>query len=84
MPETPDFESIARGLIVLIDLDGAAEDENPIDDLHRQAIANQLADVAKQIRLLWNARGAADIAKVELLEEAHAEMVVEAIRSLDR
>jgi len=65
MPETPDFESIARRLIVLVDPNGAEEDENPVDDLHRQAIANQLAAVVEQVRLVWNARGAADIAKLQ-------------------
>jgi hypothetical protein len=63
MPK-PDFEAIARRLIVLIDPDGADEDESPVDDLHRQAIAIQLAAVVEQVRQVSNARGAADREKL--------------------
>lgn len=82
--ETPDFEQLARRLIVLIDSDGAAEDERPVDDLHRQAIANQLTVVAEQLRQVWNARGAADIAVIDDVAHTNQEPVADAIRSLDR
>jgi hypothetical protein len=72
MPESPDFESIARVLC----------EESP----HR------LQDrIAEQLRLAWNARGAADIVKIEAqlyadgTSRAGLDKVLDrAIRSLDR
>jgi hypothetical protein len=59
MPETPDFDQIARevgrGLVVL----------NVVADQDRAREAFQ-KDLAEQLRLAWNARGAADIAAIEL------------------
>jgi hypothetical protein len=56
MPETPDFDHIARNMITPIDGD---------DDERRQLITAVVADIAEQLRLAWNARGAADIAKLQ-------------------
>jgi hypothetical protein len=50
MPETPDFDQIARKIL------GPFED--PTDPLWRSSL--QLA--AEQLRQVWNARGAADAA----------------------
>lgn len=88
MPESPDFEQIARRLIVLIDFE--AEDYVPADDLDRKAVANELAKVVEQLRLVWNARGAVDIAVADdgideddLVRNFHARWI-RAIRNLDR
>jgi len=56
MAETPDFVQIARNMITLIDDD---------DEEHRQLVSNVIADIAEQLRLVWNARGAADLATIE-------------------
>ncbi len=47
MPETPDFDQIARTIL-------EASDGEPGE-----------GRIAEQLRLVWNARGAADIAKIE-------------------
>jgi hypothetical protein len=67
MPESPDFDQIARRLILLT----AA--------VHRQPIETQLAEIAEQLRLVWNARGAADVIVV-----AEDHDFVYAIKALDR
>jgi hypothetical protein len=72
MPETPDFESIARRI-----LKGVTDPTDPLWTL-------TVGLMADQFRSIWNVRGAADIAKAELLAEARAAIVVSAIRSLDR
>lgn len=50
MPETPDFDSIARG---------ALADKMGNYDAHR------VAPVAERLRQVWNARGVADVATIE-------------------
>jgi hypothetical protein len=67
MPETPDFNQIARQYF--IDYRG-----DPIGPL------------AEQLRLIWNARGAADIAKIdaEWREGLAAAAIDRALRTLDR
>lgn len=64
MPESPDFEQIARemgrGLIVL----------NVVADHDRAREAFE-RDLAEQLRQVWNARGAADDL---VLQEAHARL----------
>jgi hypothetical protein len=79
MPETPDFESIAQRLL--------AEVLDPADP---QKPKNIVA-IAEQLRLVWNARGAADIAKMEVTLYADGtsrtgfdKMLDHALRSLDR
>lgn len=65
MPETPDFTQIARRIVKLrADL----EDEDMRDQ------------IAEQLRLAWNARGAADMRTLE----GPVGEIVDAIRSLDR
>jgi hypothetical protein len=61
MPETPDFDAIARAIVTTI-LEKAGQDLIQPDT--RSQIRAE-ADVAEQFRLVWNARGAADIAKID-------------------
>lgn len=56
MPETPDFNEIAR-VAVMTFYDTTPR---PTRD-ERAAVAN----IAERLRLIWNARGDADIAKLE-------------------
>jgi hypothetical protein len=53
MPETPDFEAIARRIF-------------PVDDIGHDALAAALSAESRdhlvaQLRLVWNARGQADL-----------------------
>lgn len=73
MPETPDFNEIA--VRVLVDLDTLADDTDT-----RQA----MAVVAEQLRLIWNARGAADLSRIEKAFEAEASPAPPSIKTLDR
>lgn len=76
MPDPLDFNEIA--VRVLVDLDTLTDDTDT-----RQA----MAIVAEQLRLAWNARGAADIAKVEAAFEGpqpSMKTLDHALRSLDR
>ncbi len=67
MPETPDFEKMAHAIAMSVPaVTGAAF------VLHRTHIAEQL-------RLVWNARGAADIIAIDEVGE-----LVTAIQKLDR
>ena len=65
MPETPDFDQIAR-----------------------QAISGSefhIRRVAEQLRQVWNARGAADVAQVNAsLLTGNVPTLVEKLRRLDR
>lgn len=72
MAETPDFEQLARQLV----------DRVPLIDVNwkRYTVAN----IAEQLRLVWNARGAADIAKLEELQVIPDDVSDDALRSLDR
>lgn len=71
MPESPDFDRIARDHVP-----GAPSD--PLWSVNVQAIAEQL-------RLVWNARGAADIAKIEAeLSGPYVKNLDHALRTLDR
>jgi hypothetical protein len=81
MPETPDFEQIARELVPAI----GPEELFPY--------RNTVAAVAEQFRLIWNARGAADIMKLEADLSAmmgvtaagpYVKNLDRALRSLDR
>jgi hypothetical protein len=76
MPETPDFDQIARRLLVL-------DRENRIGD----ALDTFATEIAEELRQVWNARGAADIAKLEgAFEQTQPSVKVlhQALRSLDR
>lgn len=72
MPETPNFDRIARDHVP-----GAPSD--PLWSVHVQTIAEQL-------RLVWNARGAADIAKIEseLTSQMGASASGPYLKNLDR
>ena len=60
------------------------------DAERRKLIANVVADIAEELRLIWNARGAADIAKIEFeipnvwTSPEPAGALARALRSLDR
>jgi len=91
MPEPPDFDQIAQRLIKLGGWD--EEDDHPQDDLHRQAIAIQLAAVVEEVRQVWNARGAADAKAVDerlatlagwVTSEPYRQHLREAIEALNR
>ena len=56
MPETPDCEQIAHHIV-----DVAYTDDGQIRDVK----AALQAAIAEQLRLVWNARGAADLATIE-------------------
>jgi hypothetical protein len=82
MPETPDFERIALAIMLRHrrDIDAADDDEGQ-------------AWIVEQLRQVWNARGAADIAKLEIalvpLVGAHSSVISikhldQALRQLDR
>ena len=57
MPETPDFEQIAHHIV-----DVAYTDDG---QTVRDVKAALRAGIAEQLRLVWNARGAADVATIE-------------------
>jgi hypothetical protein len=40
--------------------------------------------IAEQLRLVWNARGAADIAAVDDIAHTNYEAIADALRALDR
>ena len=62
MSEVPDFEKVARRVVELMDGQLRAP-FIPIDD---DQVAEGLArTIAEQLRLIWNARGAADIARLD-------------------
>lgn len=65
MPESPDFDAIARKHLDAID-----------EDLVDGRIDRLVTAFAEQLRLVWNARGAADLEKVK----ASVDMACEVIR----
>lgn len=72
MSETPDFEKITERIALRT---GAFQATLP----------DVVAEVAEQLRQVWNARGAADIAKVEeVYSHASLKAMESALRSLDR
>jgi hypothetical protein len=86
MPETPDFEQFARGIVDTLLENGGYDFLRP--DGKSKALAQ--AGVAEQLRLVWNARGAADIATIEVeipnvwTSAEPAGPLTRALRSLDR
>jgi len=69
--EPPDFQQMARMLRNAALIATEAPD-------------GAVAAIAEQLRQVWNARGAADMAEARLFNEAPTEMVVSAIRKLNR
>jgi hypothetical protein len=89
MPETPDFEKIATALVsdILVRL---GQSQREIGSrLVRSSDDTQadISSVAQQLRLVWNARGAADLGKLEAAFEGvqpSMKVLHQALRSLDR
>lgn len=83
MTETPDFEQLARTILYGVDakaIRAVTEDESA------QVIA-VVGRVEAQLRFLWNARGAADLAAIdEKFKNADLSIDVlnQTIRALDR
>jgi hypothetical protein len=75
MPEPPDFEQIAHKLHDTFGCDHGTDAET---------VAAQVAMIIEQLRQVWNARGAADLAKLAETYRFTSEMDTNAIRSLDR
>jgi hypothetical protein len=72
MPETPDFEQIAERII-----------DESTDHAIGEVMPFTLEDaIAEQLRRIWNARGAADIAKLHAMWP-FVENIDVALRSLD-
>ena len=86
MPPTPDFDQLARRVV---DETGVGRlDEWDADDPDRVVRA-----IAEQLRLVWNARGAADLAKIEtelstlmggMMAGPYVKNLDRVLRSLDR
>jgi len=80
VPDTPDFDQLARRLFALLDL--RAEDEN--------TISAQVDVAAEQLRLVWNARGAADLETIKEADQGKGRVLAfqldldRALRTLDR
>jgi hypothetical protein len=82
MRQTPDFEQIAHRI-----LDDAYTDDGTTGDARTGGRKAALqAAIAAQLRFVWNARGAADLAKVEteLTAMMGATAVEPFIKNLDR
>jgi hypothetical protein len=83
MPKIPDFDAIASELMDLVDrefMDGTGEPRSR--RLVRHAIVEQL-------RLIWNARGAVDLAKIDAVlsptvAAPYVKTMNREIRKLDR
>jgi hypothetical protein len=78
-PVAPDFNTMA--LRLLVELGPLANDQNP--EITQQAMRL----VAEQLRVVWNARGAADLAELDAAlagASPSIKMVDHTIRSLDR
>jgi len=72
--ESPDFEQLTRDVIT----EAAGQMAAP-----ERTLNLAFGTIHRALVSVWNARGAADIAKAELLTEA-ADLVVETLRGLDR
>ena len=86
MPETPDFDAMALGIVDRVeshirpDFNLGAHDEDPV----RETVIRRIAE---QFRQVWNARGAADIATVDAsvyVDAVLARVLDQQLRSLDR
>ena len=74
MPKSPDFDQIARAL-------DAELDDSPAG-LGGRFLGARLAIITEQLRLVWNARGAAD-ADAFAGDQDHRD-ILERIKALDR
>jgi hypothetical protein len=68
MPEPPDFDQIAEGIL---------SDAGVRHDVDFTVL------VAEQLRLMWNARGAADLDAIDAAA-AYTSPIARAVRTLDR
>jgi hypothetical protein len=69
MPESPDFEQLAQSIASEAGFTG------------RGALTSMIAE---QLRLVWNARGAADLAAFRAIGNSSPQDIVRALRTLDR
>jgi len=82
--ETPDFEQLARTILYGVDakvVEGVTKDEDTAP------VIATVSQVEAQLRYLWNARGAADIARLEDLTSGASpsmKAIDIALRGLDR
>jgi hypothetical protein len=76
MPKVPDFEQIASNI-------GEDTGVGRLDEWDSGASDRVLAMITEQLRLVWNARGAADIAKLKA-EYDETTTLADVIRALDR
>jgi hypothetical protein len=75
MPETPDFDRLADVCLARV------------HEVRNKGLIAEHSVVVEQLRQIWNARGAADIAKLSLLNGVSGPSVKvldQALRSLDR
>jgi hypothetical protein len=88
MPESPDFEQLIRELLAEAATRDvmAMKEPDAIDRSGHEHVARLLRAAAEQLRLVWNARGAADIAKLdtELSILMGATMAGPYVKNLDR
>jgi hypothetical protein len=73
MPEPPDFEQIAKRVLLTV---------TDITDPH---YCGSVTQIAEQLRQVWNARGAADIATIDAdLPGASTKQLARVLHRLDR
>jgi hypothetical protein len=79
MPESPDFQEWARQVHAAIVL---MQRDPDLADMSERVARNGIEELLKRI---WNARGAADLAKLEAdFPGTVTKMIDRALRSLDR
>jgi len=73
MPDHPDFEKIARDVLPFC-----------LGVKHAADVPEACGLIAEQLRVVWNARGAADLAALEPLLGVNLDDETRVIRRLDR
>ena len=85
MPEPPDFDQIALGIVTAVEARFWTQRVGPTSCTDGQSKARSQVEVVDLLRQVWNARGAADL---DAMETAHANYdwseLENALRSLDR
>jgi len=81
LPETPDFDQIARQMFTFPQDDGTGTIGVIINKAFWEA---RRVAVATHLRLIWNARGAADLTALDEVAHTNGDAVADAIRNLDR
>ena len=71
MPESPDFNRLADVCL------------SRVYEVRAKGLIAEHDVVAEQLRQVWNARGAADVAEAERHDEHPRQLVAHAIRALD-